>query len=148
MEAKNFRIGNFINITDNVRKDVFDTCHIDDIEALAGGVFTIGNLSDDELNLYVGTELIEFNYNEIEPIKLTGDILKRLGFIESSAELLYLPMPEIKSEIRFEKQPYGNVVTLQSIVGMFIPNDIDYVHQLQNLFFALTGTELQLKNES
>lgn len=148
MEAKNFRIGNFINITDNVRKDVFDTCHIDDIEALAGGVFTIGNLSDDELNLYVGTELIEFNYNEIEPIKLTGDILKRLGFIESSAELLYLPMPEIKSEIHFEKQPYGNVVTLQSIVGMFIPNDIDYVHQLQNLFFALTGTELQLKNES
>lgn len=148
MEAKNFRIGNFINITDNARKDVFDTCHIDDHEALAGGVFIIGSFSDDEINLYVGSELIEFSYQEIEPIRLTDDILKRLGFKYSSAELLYLPMPEIKSEIHFEKQPYGNVVTLQSSVGMFIPNDIDYVHQLQNLFFALTGTELQLKSES
>lgn len=30
-------------------------------------------------------------------------------------------------------------------VGQFIPQDVKYVHQLQNLFFALTGRELELK---
>lgn len=30
-------------------------------------------------------------------------------------------------------------------VGQFIPQDVKFVHQLQNLFFALTGRELELK---
>jgi hypothetical protein len=29
-------------------------------------------------------------------------------------------------------------------VGQFIPNDVKYLHQLQNLYFALTGEELNI----
>lgn len=147
MEAKNFRIGNFIGIKEQAKKDVFDTCHVDNPEALGEKLFGIASISDDEINLYVGNEQIEFSFNELEQVKITDDNLKRLGFKQSGAELLYLPMPELKSEIHYEKKPYGNVITLQSSVGMFIPNDIDTVDQLQNLFFALTGNELQLKKE-
>ena len=143
MEAKNFRIGNFIGVTEQAKKDVFDTCHIDNPEALGETLFGIASISDDEINLYVGNEEIEFSFDELEQVKITDDALK-----ESGAELLYLPVPELKSEIHYEKKPYGNVITLQSSVGMFIPNDINTVDQLQNLFFAITGAELHLKKEA
>jgi hypothetical protein len=80
-----------------------------------------------------------------KPILLTEEWFVKLGFIKSGSKLLYLPIPEMRSEIHFEKQTYGNVITLQSSVGMFIPNDILYVHQLQNLYHSLTGKELEIK---
>jgi len=33
-------------------------------------------------------------------------------------------------------------------IGSIIKNDFQFVHQLQNLYFALTGEELELKHES
>ena len=86
-------------------------------------------------------------YKDLKGIKLNEGMLSLYGFKRSSEKLIYLPIPQIKSEIHFEKHAYGNVITLQSSVGMFIPNDIEYFHELQNLFFAITGQELELKHE-
>lgn len=146
MEAKNFRIGNFIGIKEQAKKDVFDTCHIDDPSFLGETLFSIASISYDEVALYVGNEVIDFSFNELYQVKITDDILKRLGFKDGGADLLYLPVSELKSQILYEKKPYGNVVTLQGSTGMFITNNIKTVDQLQNLFFAITGEELQLNN--
>ena len=114
MEAKNFRIGNFIGITEQAQKDVFNNCHVDNLKVLGESLFGIALISDDKVNLYVGNEEIAFSFNELEQVKITDDTLKRLGFKESGAELLYLPIPELKSEVHYEKKPYVNVITFQS----------------------------------
>lgn len=79
-----------------------------------------------------------------EPIPLTEEVLLKCGFVKSSNKLMFLPMPKIKAELHYEKHNYGNVITIQSDFGMLIPDDIEYVHKLQNLYFALTGAELDI----
>jgi hypothetical protein len=83
------------------------------------------------------------NFNEVHKPILLREALTHLGFKLSNPKLLFLPVPEIKAEIHFEIHNYGNVITIHSDFGNFIPNDIDYVHQFQNLYFSLTGRELQ-----
>jgi len=68
-----------------------------------------------------------------EPIPLTENWLKKLGFKLNSA---------------FGTSTYGN-----GVIGIFFYDGVgsygiakfQYVHQLQNLYFALTGTELTVE---
>lgn len=155
MEAKNYKIGNYVCVENDKHHPYLKNRTLEVIGIrIAEGIDKVTFKQNFKYAVSIKTtdnpiENSEYNqYLEfIKPIPITDDWLKLLGFIESGAELLYLPMPELKSEIHYEKKPYGNVITLQSSVGMFIPNDISYIHELQNLFFALTGTELILKNK-
>ena len=79
-----------------------------------------------------------------EPIPITEERLMIFGFKKLSDKLIVLSIPKLKSELHYETYYYGNVVTIHSDFGTFIPNDIEYVHQLQNLYFALTGEELTI----
>ncbi len=80
------------------------------------------------------------------PISITPQWLDDLGFIKPpSGKLLYKPMPIIKAEIHFEEFRKSLVCVVYCSTGSLIPIDIKYVHQLQNLYFALTGEELTLK---
>ncbi len=121
MKVEHLRIGNMVYVLDedfaktSLKVDLNDLCNID------------------------------CNPELYEPIPLDDEWLIKLGFKRSSEKLIYLSMPQIKSEIHFEKHAYGNVIILHSNVGMFIPNDIEYIHELQNLFFAITGEELLIK---
>lgn len=78
---------------------------------------------------------------DILPIPLTEEWLVKFGFINYIINY-YLPIPEIKAEIHFEMFRKEYVCILYCSTGSFIPNDIKYVHQLQNLYFCLTGEEL------
>ena len=109
----------------------------------------IGNL------VYIGKEvneleLVDFadlyendTFKHFEPIPLTEEWLLKFGFKEFEIdECWYL----VKDNFMFEKS---------GIVGFYEYMDINavainegrtkYVHQLQNLYFALTGEELTLK---
>ena len=80
------------------------------------------------------------------PIPLTEEWLLKFGFKRSPANnSIYLPVPELKAEIHYEMFRKQLVCVLYCSTGSFIPNDIKYVHQLQNLYFALTGEELTIK---
>ena len=74
--------------------------------------------------------------SEIEPIPLTEEWLERFGFEKRKISYLY---------------GYGNFLydyrlKLWTWYGIQLHDYlITYVHQLQNLYFALTGEELQLK---
>lgn len=124
MKANELRIGNYIQTINGYEQVVDVMCDC------------------------INTKTVErHHYGELFPIPLTEEWLVKFGFEKNiGKDLLFLAMPKIKAEIHYEKHNYGNLITLQSDFGMFIPDDILYVHQLQNLYFTLTGTELTTNN--
>jgi hypothetical protein len=89
-------------------------------------------------------------YDTIRPIKITGEILIQLGFIKSKGRFgddYYLIRNDY--DIYFviehwtdteEDSKWKNHWFIKYTVKPF---DIKYIHEIQNLFFALTGEELQ-----
>ena len=84
------------------------------------------------------------NYDEIEPIPLTEEWLLKFGFEKDGYNC------EKPFFFYFEK----NGIRINNYYGYFLdnPNErvgkrlfIKHVHQLQNLYFALTGEELTIK---
>ncbi|HAX95631.1 MAG TPA: hypothetical protein DCY35_03795 [Prolixibacteraceae bacterium] len=75
------------------------------------------------------------NIKHINPIQITEEWMKRLGFIVFKDALF--GMTEYRKgsftlDGKFLENGYGQVNTYP----------IEYIHQLQNLYFALTGNEL------
>lgn len=76
----------------------------------------------------------------LDPIPLTEEWLVKLGFYKSSPNDDYCInyyFPKIGSEIHIETE------RLFVMVDKIIIARCQYVHQLQNLYFALTGEELE-----
>jgi hypothetical protein len=75
-----------------------------------------------------------------QPIPLTEEWLERFGFdeIEMSTPIAY----KTKNGFRIKEDERG--YWMQYKHGMTI---IKHVHSLQNLYFALTGEELQIKEQ-
>lgn len=123
MEAKNFRIGNIVDLWGSIA--YIQRC----------------DFSENEHGIAV---------DKAKPIKLTEKWLFKLGFNKDYK----------KGYIGVD---YGNtdfVLTSPKVMGEWQDNycwqfvctwdkftEIKYVHQLQNLFFALTGNELEVKHE-
>lgn len=88
----------------------------------------------------------EFNYDELEPIPLTEDILLKCGFVKHKAGIggcdMWQGMDawEMDDEWLFRGSPERGL----KLIGYFNSN-IQYLHQLQNLYFALTGSELNIQ---
>jgi hypothetical protein len=106
----------------------------------------IGNL------VYFNDLLLKFefesgwNFDFIEPIQITEKWLLKFGFKSDDISWEY-------------SKRLGNFYIMYDIEinsiyindgsrydGADIPNEIKHVHQLQNLYFALTGQELTLNN--
>lgn len=105
-----------------------------------GKEYFVMGISSQSVRLFDGKgEDIWVFEDEVEPIPLTEEMLVRLGFKKSKGknlkefilgDFIIYTYPETGIELY-----YG--------VGFYIK--IQYVHQLQNLYFTLTGTELTLK---
>jgi hypothetical protein len=83
-------------------------------------------------------------YN-IEPIPLTEEWLLKFGAKKNYPNLVWLPLSNLKAEIHFEIFGDEIVTTIFSDYCDLILDRIKYVHQVQNLYFTLTGEELELK---
>ena len=66
-----------------------------------------------------------------KPVPLTEEWLLRFGFVNDKLEYFTI---EYDNHAGYGLFYRGNLLT-----------GIEYVHQLQNLYFALTGTELEIK---
>jgi hypothetical protein len=109
---------------------------------------------------------IEFNiyfYRDYSPIPLTEDWILKFGFelydylpndeMSDNPDFIYL---SYKMELEGKRYYYSMTNTewhdwqfckkVEWAEEMLIAS-CQYVHQLQNLYFALTGTELQFKND-
>lgn len=116
MEASELRIGNYVKFPHN------------------------------EKPLTVNPRIIQLHFNRetlYDPIPLTADWLLKFGFLHlgigfvSPDDLLFVYAGNSgKYEIFLYKEVEEDVYLAH----------FEYVHQLQNLYFALTGKELTLKN--
>ena len=105
----------------------------------------------DGIDIY---KLDESNCADIAPIELTEDWLKRLGFKKFGRNDLPRTLSYKKDWISvfpansfsdfkgygfmyYKKEFAGSVESARTV--------IEYVHQLQNLFHSLTGSELEIK---
>ena len=110
----------------------------------------IGNVVSDinaSISYYAKVKRLEANrcyygafhsqYNDLTPIPITKEWLLKLGFRESESNLR-----KGNIIIRFGENDRLIITLIDQIV---LPK-IQYIHQLQNLYFALTQTELELKS--
>jgi len=126
MEATEFRIGNLVKYENRVFP----------IHTIANEFPTL-----DTIEFGVGV----VDWNNIEPIPLTEEWLLKLGFNDNYYDG-YLGIYVNNSDF---------VITEPKVMGLWQKNyawqykctwdkytELKYVHQLQNLYFALTGREL------
>jgi hypothetical protein len=136
MEANELRIGNYV---DTYNEDI----HY--------GIEYVYNLSNMGINeSFPGQYRAVFSnpINDdllIKPIPLTEEWLLKFGFMKSKVSSQFDKEKltiQIANELEYHKKGrvYFNSLAI-------LEESIKYVHQLQNLYFALTGEELTFKSE-
>lgn len=116
MTANELRIGNYVMFSD------------------LSNIFSITEISPTGLGVENENESTWIELEGFEPIPLTEEWLENFGFVR---------IGDIDDGMR-----YFHGVEIWKCVNLFLCNKngilIKSVHQLQNLFFSLTGTELIL----
>ena len=79
--------------------------------------------------------------NRLQPIPLTEDILIKCGFVVIDGTNCHRLKNDICDIIVY---PSGHIELWNDIETIKINTAIKYLHQLQNLYFSLTGNELQV----
>lgn len=104
----------------------------------------IGNTVLYNSELYRVSSGEDLEWMEYEPVILTEEWFKRMGFSIG---------PDYHPEgITYSLKVKGILITTTSLYqylwigGVIVNDNFKYVHQLQNLYFALTQEELCLKN--
>lgn len=118
IEVKELRIGNYVQPKNNSGK-----------EATVGTVFAIGSYL-----VSVNGNNNQYDYHQIEPVQITGDILSKCEFVKqeyNDTVVYYNPLMTLDAYFRLNIDGY-NI-------------EVKYLHQLQNLYFYLTGEELEVK---
>ena len=125
MDAKELRVGNFVTA---IRCD--NSQIIDQVKQLHES--------------YVVTK---FDWGKVEPIPLTEEWLTKLGFkqTEKIAQKIIRSVGRL-GVLNVEKsKPFEIKLSYWVDDDGILISKIKYVHQLQNLYFALTGEELEIK---
>jgi len=127
MKASELRIGNYIKLMYNY----------EDYETLQ---VTLHDL-----------EYIEKKWADYEPFPLTEDWLYKFGFVDiDKGDNDYITYTDpnhdyyLQIDVRRKDGKYSILDNSFDDLRDFSMVDIMYVHQLQNLYFALTGEELTL----
>lgn len=130
MKANELRIGNYLEMLGKVRK-----------------VECISNLpARKEMYWLTCENMIDTKIIHFSPIELNKEWFNKLGMTYYS-----LPTKSNRS-VGYYTVKYGNRFKINSSDGNYsfvnFIKDIRYVHELQNLYFAITGTELTYENET
>lgn len=131
MKSNELRIGNFIDLKVNVPNV--------GVQYYSGGVVTALREND----LYANGIRLPSYFNA-EPILLTEEWLLKFGFEETRSlwnnGMGYPVHYDLENKnLRMAYGSHGG--TVFPVVAF----NVKFVHQLQNLYFALTGTELEIK---
>jgi hypothetical protein len=116
MKANELRIGNKIIFSED------------------GTIFTVGSIEEKGFMVQNEEETAWIESEEFEPIPLTEEWLLKFGFAWKN-----FAFRDGKFTVRFQKEFYV-YLSVEGIRPITIK--LDYVHQLQNLYFTLTGEEL------
>jgi len=122
MKANELRIGNYVNADGNYKK-----------------VYNLYSNGWDFLHDDIDCRFVE--YQNTKPIPLTEEWLLKFGFEKTNES------KEVEWYVfnGFEVSTYNEGETVYFVYQHLVLRHIVSVHQLQNLFFALTNKELTLK---
>jgi hypothetical protein len=98
----------------------------------------IGNfVSQNGKEIVITTLKTSWTVNDLKPISLTEDWLLNLGF----------EIKELNNSKQWMKFAFGLRLQNNKLYFDWIGGNtkVEFVHQLQNLFFALTGEDLEVK---
>lgn len=131
MEAQELRIGNLLLLNNSEFRP-----------RETGKVITVTAVSTDTLKPSIGCKVDEYTYfgqfiEYLEPIPLTDEWLIKAGF---ERQKQYMGRVYNKSIMQLQNEDDGWVDGYDTVIPL-----TKYVHQLQNLYFALTGKELDIK---
>lgn len=93
-------------------------------------------------------------FHNLRPIPLTPEILEKCGFVKESdrwrpydgeADGVLYTMPGMQIIVDRENGTFHRLTTANENEYGYYDCEIKYLHQLQNLFFALTGEELSVQ---
>jgi hypothetical protein len=142
MKASELRIGNWVYY--NFGND------LGTVIALTGGRGTEKErVSIGVSNNSWSTSWFTSEIDEIKPIPLTEEWLKKFGFKKGATSDYNFKQLDDEKYIAVNKENYEYeciiaIENLEDETNSYLPH-IKYVHQLQNLYFALTGEELTIK---
>lgn len=128
MKAEELRVGNYVNTSERSGWS-YQICR-------QGIIRTINNGSCNITPFKCISPIVTVKYDNIEPIPLTEEWLLKLELKKWNSknnELTYS-----NNKLIIHKRKDGYVVSRKWIT-------INFVHQLQNFYFALTGEELKIK---
>lgn len=128
MDAKDLRIGNYVEFLGEHKELLYLTKH---------------NGKNETVIYYVGFKNhIPVMFSHLRPIPLTEEWLVKfgVGYIEQYYALNDLKLWQIN------KGKYMVGIHIDDYFHQLTGYDIEYVHQLQNLYHALTGKELTIKD--
>jgi hypothetical protein len=142
MKVNELRIGNYVKFYDPINgTNIYRVYYIADY----------GNISS--VSLEDKGQLASCTVKDIEPIELTGDILINIGFKKGYNEIYF---KTIKDDFYEYNVSYQNVSDNKysfvaygykngELKRQMILDNIQYLHELQNVFFSFTNQELEIK---
>lgn len=143
MKANELRIGNVVTINNEKHHPEMKgipliVCGIEKLRDDEGAKILL-KYPDDKDNVV----LPAFSQFErfIEPIILDQDIMRKYGFIETF-QGIYSTWNFLDFGNYFEVQQDSSGFNFHTTPKWIV---IEYVHQLQNLYFSITGNELEIK---
>ena len=142
IDAKELRIGNYLSGNNDPEMQVFSINPINGVE-----MGFIGMQEDESIDY----GLWYYNLSELKPIPLTEEWLLKFGCRKLTAEKHICYCIEINEQISIYIS-IDKLVLVEVGIGeddneyLSIIDYVQMVHQLQNLYFSLSGKELEFKN--
>ena len=139
MKANELRVGNYVNIMN-------DTVDMEYVK-------TIVTIRRNFVEIECNEDQDSFQYHEIQPIPITEYWLLGFGFelVEDAGDIKGYKLPGLSTfEVELNHQDIALNVCVDEYCTtvMYDEKFFAYVHQLQNLYFALRGEELMLVNKN
>lgn len=123
MKANELRTGNWVTDSEHLKGD-----------------FQVKSIREE--HIFQGDWWI--NLDIIRPIELTEELLLKFGFEPHVGAYLNNVFKKVPFSFTCLKDTGWNLMIESFLGGYSLKSQIQYVHQLQNLYFALTGEELEL----
>ena len=81
---------------------------------------------------------------QVEPIPLTEEWLLKFGWVWNKETKTYEKFPNGDARMHIVNNVFGGFDMFNYVLKATIKKRMNHVHQLQNLYFALTGEELKI----
>ena len=130
MELKELRAGNIVKGIDT------GYCYIDELSPSR----ISGTYSDDNGSIISAFDSI----TQVTPLLLSEDWLLKFGFEETDIEYEYQLDLGSGRKIMANRLLFGGYACNYIVYGYQAANQISLVHQLQNLYYVVTGEEISI----